>query len=171
MTVAQQAQLKEMFVYNPVTGWFTNRYSRGRAKCGERAGASTGHGYRRIIVDYIKHYEHHLAWLYIYGTYPNEIDHRDGNRSNNAIDNLRVCTRLENARNSQRQAGESGLKGAYLDKRTTRWYSHIQLGGQVKHLGMFDTALEAHKAFMVVVDLHHGEFALQNRPQPLLRRI
>lgn len=163
MTIQQQQELKELFVYDPLTGWFTNRFSRGRAKEGARAGSETGHGYRRIIIDYIKHYEHHLAWLYVYGVYPDEIDHKNGIRSFNAIDNLRDCTRTQNNFNAERATGASGLKGAYLDKRTMHWYSHIQIGGQVKHLGIFATAEQAHGAFMAAVELHHGEFALHNR--------
>lgn len=169
--MTQQEQLKSLFLYDLTSGWFTNLYSRGRAKIGERAGASTGHGYRRIIIDYVKHYEHHLAWLYVHGEYPDEIDHRDGNCSNNAISNLRLCNRTQNNFNAKRETGASGLKGAYLDKRNLQWYSHIQVGGRVIHLGMFDTPEEAHKAFMEAVEFHHGEFAFHNRPQPLERRL
>lgn len=163
MTIAQQTQLKELFDCNPATGWLINRYSRGRAAAGARAGSPTGHGYRRVIIDGYKHYEHHLIWLYVHGVYPEEIDHKDGNRSNNAIDNLRLATRTQNCFNAKRETGSSGLKGAYLDKRTMKWYSHIQIGGMVEHLGMFGTALEAHQAFMAAVDRHHGEFAFHNR--------
>ena|SRR5882724_12880469 len=163
MTVAQQDYLKKLFVYDPLTGWFTNRLSRGRAKEGERAGSDTGHGYRRIIVDYEKHYEHHLAWLYVYGIYPDEIDHKDGVRKHNWIANLRDCSRAQNCINSEREPGESGLRGAYLDKRNLQWYSKIQLGSQVKFLGNYETAEEAHEAYKAASELHHGEFAFHNR--------
>src|SRR5258707_6424025 len=135
-----QERLKELFEYDLELGWFTNRFSRGRAKVGERAGASSGHnqGYRRLCVDYERIYEHQAAWLYIYGERLEEIDHWDTDGSNNAIGNLRSCDRTQNNCNSQKGTGESGLRGAYLDKRSTRWYSHIQFGSQVIHLGMFD---------------------------------
>lgn len=158
-----QERLHELFDYNLETGWFTNRTSRGRADKGGRAGSPTGHGYRRIIIDYVKYYEHHLAWLYVYGEWPGELDHKNGVRSFNAILNLRPATRTQNCFNAERATGESGLRGAYLDKRTTRWYSHIQVGGQVEHLGMFDTPEEAHIAFMAAVERRHGEFAFHNR--------
>ena len=164
MSIEQQRELKELFVYHPDSGWFTNKHSRGRAKAGERAGAETGHGYRRIIIDYVKHYEHHLAWLYVYGEYPDEIDHVNGVRNDNRIVNLRLCTRSQNNFNSHRPTGESGLRGAYLDKRSLKWYSKIQLGGQVKFLGNYNSAEDAHDAFMAAVELYHGEFAVNNRP-------
>lgn len=165
-----QERLKELFDYNPVTGHFQNRFSRGRAKEGERAGSPTGHGYRRIIIDYQKCYEHHMAWLYVHGKLPKEMDHKDGNRSNNALCNLRPCTRTQNNYN-RTPADTSGLRGAYLDKRTMRWYSHICFGGQVIHLGMFGAPEEAHKAFMVAAERYHGEFAYRHRPEPFIRRI
>ena len=165
-----QERLKELFDYDPETGWFTNRFSRGRARDGDRAGSPTGHGYRRIIIDYEKYYEHHLAWLYVYGEWPEELDHKDRVRSHNWISNLRPATRTQNNANSERMTGSSGLKGAYLDYRVSRWYSKIQIGGKVKWLGHFDTAEEAHEAFMVAAENLHGEFALQS-PQPQLGTI
>lgn len=158
-----QERLKELFDYDPATGWFTNRLSRKRSTIGGRAGSPTGHGYRKLTIDYEKYYEHHLVWLYVYGVWPRELDHKDGDRSNNAIENLRLATRSQNNFNAKRKTGESGLTGAYLDKRTTRWYSKIQLGGQVMYLGTFKSAMEAHEAFMAAVLYHHGEFAFHNR--------
>lgn len=153
-----QECVKQLFVYDPETGWFTNRHSRGRALAGARAGSPTGHGYRRILVDYVKCYEHQLAWLYTHGQWPDEIDHIDGDRSNNAISNLRLATRTQNNVNSKRPSGRSGLKGAYLDLRTRKWYSQIQIGGQVRYLGSFNTPEEAHMAFMEFAELVHGEY-------------
>ena len=152
-------------------GRFVNRISRGRAKEGERAGTEDVHGYRRILIDGKKYYEHHLVWFWLYEEWPDEIDHIDGDRSNNTPDNLRICTRTENCFNAKRETGQSGLKGAYLDKRNLQWYSKIQIGGQVKFLGNHGSAEEAHAAFMAAAELHHGEFAFHNRPQTLERNI
>lgn len=139
-------------------GCLVNRTSRGRAKKGDRAGSEDVHGYRRITIDGTRYYEHHLIWFWVHGEWPEEIDHIDGNRANNSPTNLRLCNRSQNNCNSQRPTGESGLRGAYLDKRTMQWYSHIQFGGQVKHLGMFDTAEEAHTAYEAAAEQLHREF-------------
>lgn len=155
--------IEDVFDYDPETGWFTNKFSRGRAKADERAGSPSGHGYRKITFNYIKHYEHHLAWLFVYGEYPGEIDHINGIRDDNRIANLRLCTHAQNCYNTQRSTGESGLLGAYLDKRTLKWYSKIQLGNQVTYLGSYETAEEAHLAFVEATTLCHGEFAIINR--------
>lgn len=160
-----QDLLIEMFDYDPETGWFINRYSRGRAGAGSRAGAETGHGYRRIIIGYNKYYEHRLAWLYTYGDWPNEIDHINGDRCDNRIANLRVCSRSENNFNAKTTTGQAGLSGAYLDSRNSTWYSKIQVGGQQIFLGNFDSPEEAHKAYLEALDKVAGEFAYHNRPE------
>ena len=139
-------------------GTFTNRSSRGPAKAGCRAGFMDVHGYWRITIDGKKYYEHHLVWFWIHGEWPNEIDHEDGDRSNNIPTNLRKCNRSLNNCNSQRPTGESGLRGAYLDKRSLQWYSKIQFGGQVIYLGAFATAMESHLAFEAAAERLHGEF-------------
>lgn len=156
-----QARLQELFDYNPETGWFTNRFSRGRSKIGERAGSPSGHiqGYRRLTVDYERIYEHQAAWLYVYDEWLEEIDHKDNDGSFNAIDNLRPCNRTQNNCNIQRPSlGRSGLKGAYLDLRSHMWVSQIQFGGRVKYLGSFDTPEQAHKAYMEAAKQLHGDF-------------
>ena len=158
MMMLTQERLKELFDYDPATGWFTNRGSRGRAKGGARAGAVAHASYRRIIIDYKKYYEHHLAWFYVHGEWPKEMDHADGDAGNNAIANLRLCNRTQNNCNAQQETGQSGLRGAYLDKRNLQWYSKIQFGGQVRFLGNFSSAEEAHEAFTTAARELHGEF-------------
>ena len=151
-------RLKELFDYNPETGWFTNRGSRGRAKGGARAGTFKHGLYRSIVIDYERFYEHHLAWFWMYREWPDEVDHADGDASNNAIANLRLCNRTQNNCNSRQLTGQSGLRGAYLDKRNLQWYSKIQFGGQARFLGNFSSAEEAHEAFTTAARELHGKF-------------
>lgn len=162
-----QERLRSLLYYDPITGWFTNRFERSRfASKGARAGSPSGHGYRKISIDGVKYYEHHLAWFYVHGYWPDELDHKDGNGSNNAFDNLREATRTENNFNrsmTEATTGRAGLRGAYWDSRTSNWYSKIQIGGQVIWLGTFPSAEEAHGAYKVAADLYVGEFALHNR--------
>jgi hypothetical protein len=155
----QYARLIELFdLYED--GRFVNRISRGRAKEGERAGTEDVHGYRRILIDGKKYYEHHLVWFWLHEEWPDEIDHIDGDRSNNAPTNLRECNRsLNNCNRSYTAIGEAGLRGAYLNKRTMKWYSQIQFGGQVRYLGGgFDNPEEAHLLFERTAEQIHGVF-------------
>jgi hypothetical protein len=160
-----QMQLKELLNYNPETGVFTNRVRRGtRALIGARAGTPSFDGYRQINLNGTVYFEHRLAWLYMTGAWPiEEIDHADGNRINNIFANLRLANGQQNSRNSSRPVGVSGLRGAYLDPRTTKWYSRVRVGCKQKKLGPFSTAEEAALAYRQAAELHYGEFAFHNR--------
>jgi len=163
--IITQERLKQLLHYDPETGWFTNLVQRNyNASVGARAGKFVIHGrYRMIALDGIDYYEHHLAWLYIHGYLPSQLDHKDGVGTYNAIDNLREADQSQNMCNAQMPVGESGLRGAYLDKRRLTWYSKIQLGGQTWNLGSFDSAEEANEAYLYASERLHGEFALHNR--------
>lgn len=81
-----------------------------------------------------------------------QIDHRDGNPTNNSLDNLRLVTNRENQQNQHKhRAGK--LIGASFDKGRDKWKAKITLNGKRYHLGRYDTELEAHQAYM-------GAFAL-----------
>jgi hypothetical protein len=160
-----QDELKAILDYNPITGHFTNRCNRGPVYKGFRAGSPSGHGYRKINLGKKRYYEHHLAWLFVFGEWPDEIDHIDRNGSNNAISNLRKATRSQNCCNSATRQSLAGLRGAYLDKRVNRWYSHIQMDGEYRHLGMFENAEQAHAAYMQALTEVHGEF-VPHEPNP-----
>lgn len=86
-----QARLKELLHYNRSTGLFTWKVRRGgKAAAGTIAGRPSN-GYIGITIDGTRYQAHRLAWLYVHGSMPAMIDHRDRNRSNNAIRNLRDC--------------------------------------------------------------------------------
>jgi hypothetical protein len=89
-------QMAEHVDYNPLTGGFT--YVFGSAKVGRMRGRPAGvrgqHGVINIKIDGRTIGGHRLAWLSIYGEYPNfSIEHIDGDKGNNKIDNLRRLSR------------------------------------------------------------------------------
>ena len=121
-------------------------------KQGETAGSLVNE-YVSITVDAGRYRAHRLAWLYHYGSFPNgEIDHIDGNKSNNSIENLRDVSHAENMQNikSVTRKNKDGLMGATLYKRTNRWQALIRVNGKQKHIGYFKTAIEAHQAYIKV---------------------
>lgn len=74
------------------------------------------------------------------------VDHRDGNPSNNKLDNLRKATQRLNCNN--RSCHRDGrLVGATFERRTGRWFSRITTDRGTLHLGTFDTEEEAHNAY------------------------
>lgn len=105
-------KLKESLSYDSTTGMFCWKVSKRGISKGDVAGNFTGK-YVKICLDGVQYYAHRLAWAYVTGNEPTcEIDHIDGNRHNNRIDNLREATRQQNARNiSRSRVNTSGHKG------------------------------------------------------------
>lgn len=139
-------RLRELFSYCPESGTFARR------KSGKCVGYKKNNGYIAFTVDSTKYFSHRLAWLYVHGVWPSaDIDHIDGDRSNNKIANLRDVTRstnLQNMRAAKSNNKSTGLLGSYLIKQTGRYTSRIQVNKADVYLGVFDTAEDAHIAYM-----------------------
>jgi len=128
---------------------------------GKMAGSVTANGYLRADISSRHYLLHRIAWLYYYGEWPEkQIDHRDGNKTNNAISNLRPATHAENQCNSGRpNTNTSGFKGVMRAWRGNGWRAQIRTLGKVRTLGYFKTPEEAHAAYCAAAKKHHGEFA------------
>jgi HNH endonuclease len=142
-----QARLRELLHYDRKTGVFTNRVQRGsRALPGTRAGSVQKKGYIEIGVDGRSYYAHRLAWLYVRGVLPENVDHKNHVRSDNRWKNLRSATALTNAHNlSKRAKNTSGHTGAFRCR--SKWRAQIKVNGVVQHLGVFDSPYAAHRAY------------------------
>lgn len=84
-------RLKAVVSYDKRTGhfkWVQRGYNR---VVGARAGSATSDGYWRVRIDYVPYKAHRLAWLYVYGSWPERpLVHIDGDRQNNRIANLKL---------------------------------------------------------------------------------
>lgn len=154
-------RLKESLSYDPETGVFNWRIlTSNRAKIGARAGTNSN-GYFIISVDGTRYMAHRLAWLYVTGEWPRgEIDHINGDRSDNRFENLRRTTHADNMKNmSKHKDNTSGFKGVFWAQHARRWRSYICANGRSKHLGYFNTPEEAYAAYCVAAANLHGEYA------------
>jgi hypothetical protein len=144
-------QVNRSVSYHPDTGQFVWLVTRGKAKAGAIAGGPRPDGYWYISVCGRRFLAHRLAFLVMTGRAPErDIDHINGNRSDNRWGNLRDVT-VQMNRQNQRQpksASTSKLLGAFYDPRCGRWYSNIRANGRRVPLGRFDTAEQAHAAHM-----------------------
>lgn len=156
-----QSRLKELLSYNSDTGLFTWLVDRNSgAYAGDIAGTMMNKGYIHIKIDGKLYLAHRLAWLYIHGYMPPQIDHIDGCRDNNKLANLRAATNALNVRNAAiRKDNNSGFKGVGFHEQTGKWRARIRINGVRKSLGLYHTPEEAHEAYCDAADLYHGEFA------------
>jgi hypothetical protein len=154
--------LRGLLDYEPETGVFRWQVTRGRlAKAGAVAGTVNSRGYIRIMVNGTTFMAHRLAWLHTYGAWPKQqIDHINGDRANNRIANLRDVSQSTNQQNQLRaqKNNTSGFLGVSWHKANKRWGAKIWANGQRLFLGLFDTADEAHAAYLAAkLQLHPGD--------------
>ncbi len=138
--------------YDPDSGKLTWRNSTSnRVNLGMEAGCLDGKGYRSIHIAGRKERGHRLAWLYTYGQLPEEqIDHINGDKSDNRIANLRLATDSGNRQNMRRARRDStsGIIGARYDRRRGCWNAGITVDKRHYWLGRFGSAEEAHAAYL-----------------------
>lgn len=153
--------VRELFTYDSVSGDLRWAKPRQGIRIGQRAGNTCPRGYKTVVIDYRKYQVHRIIWLWVHGAWPtHEIDHRDRNASNNALRNLRDATRSNNFANKAAHSNKiGGLKGAYYDKRRGTWFSSICKDYTKMYLGAFNTAEEAHAAYVAAAKRLFGEFA------------
>jgi hypothetical protein len=153
-------RLKELLHYEPDTGLFIRRTLTGGKHPGSIAGSSHNKGYVQIMIYKANYLAHRLAWLYMTGVWPDEeIDHEDGDKSNNKWGNLRPAGRVFNLQNLHKCHVDSatGLLGCWLIKASGKYRSSIRVNGRSRHLGVFLSAPEAHEAYLVAKrELHEG---------------
>lgn len=104
---------------------------------------------------------HRVIWLMHYGKWPeNEIDHINGVKHDNRIENLREATASQNAINRKLRADNtSGAKGVSWHKRHCKWQVRIGLLNKRVHLGYFESEIEALNAYQKASKTLHGDFA------------
>lgn len=161
MTELSVDLLHEIFNYRDGELYWKVRRSH-NAAVGSRAGVQHSSGYRIIKINGKPHKEHRLIFLMYYGYLPKEVDHIDGNKLNNRIENLRSATTSQNQHNRTKYKNNtSGYKGVsfYGKNKYKCWGANIQVNGKQKHLGYFLTPEEAFAAYCKAALELHGEFA------------
>lgn len=161
------SRLREVFFYPPPTGelyWKVDKAMRTRVL--DKAGSLNPNGYLTVMVDGKSYKVHRIVFSIRHGVELSpdiEIDHINGDKSDNSIDNLRSATRAENNRNiGLTRANNSGLKGAHWHKKAKKWCSNLTHNKKNIHLGLYDTKEEAALAYNEAAKRLHGEFARLN---------
>jgi hypothetical protein len=152
-------ELKSFVTYDKNTGKMVRvRNTRGRSRIGVEAGSIHSCGYRTITINRKNYYIHRLAWLYVYGVWPNGyIDHINRVVSDNRIENLRECTKSQNQMNrGPQKETKTGIKNVYMTKGGT-YFCAITASGIThrKNFIYLEDAIEWVEKKRKVV---HGEF-------------
>jgi len=120
----EQIELKKLLGYDKDTGvfvwkrreevnWQSKRFNTLFAD--KPAGSTDAHGYCIIMINGRSYKAHRLAWLYIHGYMPNQIDHANHNRSDNSMLNLSNSNPSGNAKNARLRAdNKTGVAGVLL---------------------------------------------------------
>lgn len=108
--LVSQDLLKNLFTYDQNTGLFKRKIALGNASSGSIAGSIHHRGYRYIAINKKDYAAHRLAWLYVYGKWPdNFIDHINGKTDDNRIENLRDVSQKENMKNTKYHRKQKSL--------------------------------------------------------------
>lgn len=116
-------------------------------------------GYIQISIDGRRYYAHRLAWLFVTGEWPQQIiDHKNGDRTDNRFENLRLSTPSANRINQHvaRSDSQTGLQGVRV--RDGRYRAVIRVDGQKRYFGTYSTPLAAHEAAINAKRVHHPDF-------------
>lgn len=166
--------IRERLSYDPLTGilrWKAHPdQGRHQKKYTDKVAGTISDGYLKVGIKGKNIFAHRLAWVIFYGEWPNkgfEIDHKNRNRTDNRIDNLRLVTRKQNSHNQdfrervQHKNNTSGHVGVYYHKNNNRWVAYIRKDSKNKHLGSFNTKEEAILARNKAIEMHEikiGDF-------------
>jgi len=136
----------ELYDYCPNTGIVRSKVKRRQAEVGTILGSPHGKGYLTVWYINRNYFLHRVIWLLVTGNWPRqEIDHIDGNRSNNSWANLREASTFVNTKNQKmRESNSSGVIGVSRSSSVSKpWRATIVVNRNQINLGNFKTVEEA----------------------------
>lgn len=140
--------------------WIVGR--RNGAKPGQVAGSQDRNRYIRLEIDQVKLAAHRVAWALHHGYWPpddRQIDHINGDKTDNRPANLRLATNSQNQVNTPVRPGtRSGLKGVDWINRVGKWRAKIMVNKVNIHIGYFSDKHEAHAAYCAHAASLHGQY-------------
>lgn len=145
-----QEELRRFFLYDQITGHFLRRSDGKRMDHPDRV--DSRYTRRRVSVSGKWFKAHRLVFIWMTGAHPEEVDHIDGNPSNNAWENLRSATRLQNCANIK-------ARGYFYHKEKNRYRVNVKVDGKLHFIGNFKSPDEARAAYEAACIRLKGEFA------------
>jgi len=153
--------LTDRVSYDPETGIFKHRKTHGCVKRGQIAGHSTTQGYILISAGGDRFMAHRIAWWLMYDEWPQEdIDHINGVKNDNRIENLRVLSRSSNNQNTVKasKSNKTGFLGVSLHKKSGLYRATIFVNYKQTCIGYYKTPKEASEAYLAKKREIHKSF-------------
>jgi hypothetical protein len=152
--------LHTLFEYQPDGRLLRKVTTNGRAKAGTYSGSVNKAGYLRTVVFGRMYYNHHLVWYMHYEVWPKALDHINGEKQDNRIENLRECTASQNSFNQRvKKTNTTGVKGVGWRPDKKKFRARIIVDGKELCLGHFKTLEEAEGVVREARTTYHGEYA------------
>lgn len=150
-------RVRELVAYCPETGVLSWAKARRGCRKGGQAGCVKASGHRYVCLDDVDYSVARVAWYLMTGQWPIEVDHRDGDASNDRWANLRECTHQQNIFNRRRaKHNKSGRKGVTLHQ--GKWRARIVIDRKRVRDESFASLDEAHAAYARWTREIHGEY-------------
>jgi len=130
-----------------------------RTNIGDMAGSSKGI-YKKVQVFGKTYQIHRLIFMMFNGFFPKNVDHIDGNKLNNRIENLRAATTSQNMCNVKiPSSNTSGIKGVSWHKQRKSWQVQLRVSGKPTYFGLFKDIELAELVILEARNKFHGKFA------------
>ena len=164
MNSKDQKELQKLYEYKDGNLYYKTRTSN-RINIGDIVGyINKQSGYVELYFNKKKTRAHRLIWIYHNGDIANklQIDHINGIRHDNKIENLRLANNTQNSYNRPKtKKGTSGYKGVFWNIKGKKWESKIQINGKLKYLGLFPTKELAYEAYCKAAKQIQGDYSHQ----------
>jgi hypothetical protein len=166
ITEANVLVLKEYVSLNEDTGvLYWKKKPAKKVLVGTEAGKTRNDGYKVFQLLKRRYLAHRVVYAMLHGSCAGEIDHINRNPADNRPANLRAVSRSQQNMNRARPINSTGFSGVYKHAGNTVGHvkvyaARIKVSGKYKSLGYYETAQQAHCAYLDAVKLHYGEYAV-----------
>jgi hypothetical protein len=151
-------RLCEMFEYKD--GVLYRKISVQGAPKGIKSGISKSNGYEYSNVDGKKILNHRIIFALHHGYAPELVDHIDGNKKNNLIENLREATKAENNLNRKiHKNNKCGKKNIHWIQKVKSWCVKLNVNKKRIHVGLFKDLELAELVAIEAREKYHKHFA------------
>jgi hypothetical protein len=149
-------RLREIIEYDPENGnlwWLEPAQAR---KMDRPAGSVGKDGRISVMINGVRCKAYRVAWAIVFNEWPvGHLDHKNGDPSDNRVENLRIVNHSENAQNQRRPQKRNKCGFLGVSEKKGAWEASIKIHGKSLYLGRFHSPELAHEAYLLAKRIHH----------------